>query len=294
MAVRAALTVTFHGPKVGLAVAPGLFHAGEVVVAEIGLAAEETAHRLVLSDILEPRTAQDRGGHEVHGGLGARRRRRAGPHGRRVPGRGGGVSRRRRLCGGRGARGLALDRRDAVAGGGQANVGARSTRPRSGPGRSRSALGSDGRGRPRSSSGDCCASSSMPVVLDADALHELEPGDWRPPVVLTPHAGELGRLLGEESSWVDAHRLEAARRAAERFGCTCLLKGADTLVCAPDEGSARLRRRRARRSRRPARATCSPACWRPSSPRASTRRLAAAAAATATAEAAQRSRSAPA
>jgi hydroxyethylthiazole kinase-like uncharacterized protein yjeF len=73
----------------------------------------------------------------------------------------------------------------------------------------------------------------QPVVLDADALHELEPGDWRPPVVLTPHAGELGRLLGEESSWVDAHRLEAARRASERFGCTCLLKGAGTIVCAP-------------------------------------------------------------
>ena len=53
VAVRATLTVTFHGPKVGLAVAPGLFHAGEVVVAEIGLAAEETAHRLVRSDILE-------------------------------------------------------------------------------------------------------------------------------------------------------------------------------------------------------------------------------------------------
>jgi NAD(P)H-hydrate epimerase len=54
--------------------------------------------------------------------------------------------------------------------------------------------------------------------------------------VLTPHSGELGRLLGEESSWVDAHRLEAVRRAAERFGCVCLLKGTDTLVAAPGEG----------------------------------------------------------
>jgi NAD(P)H-hydrate epimerase len=52
--------------------------------------------------------------------------------------------------------------------------------------------------------------------------------------VLTPHAGELARLLGEESAWVDAHRLEAARRGAERFGCVCLLKGADTIVAAPD------------------------------------------------------------
>nr|MBA3244994.1 bifunctional ADP-dependent NAD(P)H-hydrate dehydratase/NAD(P)H-hydrate epimerase [Actinomycetota bacterium] len=49
----------------------------------------------------------------------------------------------------------------------------------------------------------------------------------------TPHAGELGRLIGESSDWVSAHRLEAARRAADRFDCVCLLKGADTIVAAP-------------------------------------------------------------
>ena len=51
-AVEAALTVTFHGRKLGLAVAPGLFHAGEVVVADIGLEPAETAHRLATADIL--------------------------------------------------------------------------------------------------------------------------------------------------------------------------------------------------------------------------------------------------
>ena len=79
------------------------------------------------------------------------------------------------------------------------------------------------------------AELEQPIVLDADALHELEPGDWRAPVVLTPHAGELGRLIGEDSAWVSAHRLEAARRAAEAFDCVCLLKGADTIVAAPGE-----------------------------------------------------------
>ena len=74
------------------------------------------------------------------------------------------------------------------------------------------------------------------LVLDADALHELEPGGWGARAVLTPHAGELGRLLGESSAWVTAHRLEAARRGAERFGCVCLLKGADTIVAGPGEG----------------------------------------------------------
>ena len=75
-----------------------------------------------------------------------------------------------------------------------------------------------------------------PVVLDADALAGLEPGGWRPPVVMTPHAGELGSLLDEESSWVVGHRLEAVRRAASRFDCVCLLKGADTLIAAPAGG----------------------------------------------------------
>ena len=80
------------------------------------------------------------------------------------------------------------------------------------------------------------AAGTHALVLDADALHELEPGEWGSRAVLTPHTGELGRLLGESSAWVDAHRLEAARRCAERFGCVCLLKGADTIVVAPGEG----------------------------------------------------------
>jgi hydroxyethylthiazole kinase-like uncharacterized protein yjeF len=75
-----------------------------------------------------------------------------------------------------------------------------------------------------------------PAVVDADGLYALEPFERSAPTVLTPHEGELARLLGEASSWVAAHRLEAARRGAELFGCVCLLKGADTIVAAPDEG----------------------------------------------------------
>src|SRR5215475_11365010 len=51
-AVQADVTVTMHGPKVGLAVSPGRFHAGEVAVADIGLEAAETEHRLVTPEIL--------------------------------------------------------------------------------------------------------------------------------------------------------------------------------------------------------------------------------------------------
>jgi NAD(P)H-hydrate epimerase len=70
----------------------------------------------------------------------------------------------------------------------------------------------------------------IPVVVDADALAGLAPEPFRPPVVLTPHAGELARLLGTDSFRVEAQRLEAVRACAERFGCVTLLKGADTLV----------------------------------------------------------------
>ena len=51
----------------------------------------------------------------------------------------------------------------------------------------------------------------LPVVVDADALFGLRPVTRSHPTVLTPHTGELARLLGKDSAWVDAHRLEAAR-----------------------------------------------------------------------------------
>jgi NAD(P)H-hydrate epimerase len=80
------------------------------------------------------------------------------------------------------------------------------------------------------------AEAALPVVVDADALFGLEPGDWPGPRVLTPHEGELARLLGRESGEIAAHRVAAAREAAERFGCVVILKGPDTLVAAPGRG----------------------------------------------------------
>jgi NAD(P)H-hydrate epimerase len=74
----------------------------------------------------------------------------------------------------------------------------------------------------------------LPVVVDADALFDLEPVSRRHPTVLTPHTGEIARLLGRDSEWVSAHRLEAARAASERFDAVVLLKGAGTIVQAPD------------------------------------------------------------
>lgn len=79
--------------------------------------------------------------------------------------------------------------------------------------------------------------TDLPAVVDADALYELEPFSRSAPTVLTPHSGELARLLGVESAWVDAHRLQALERAVERFGCVVLLKGFGTLVGAPGHGA---------------------------------------------------------
>ena len=80
------------------------------------------------------------------------------------------------------------------------------------------------------------AEVEVPAVVDADALFELEPGEWPAPRVLTPHEGELARLLGRESKEIAAHRLASVQEAAERFDCVVVLKGEDSLVAAPGRG----------------------------------------------------------
>jgi hydroxyethylthiazole kinase-like uncharacterized protein yjeF len=71
----------------------------------------------------------------------------------------------------------------------------------------------------------------VPVLVDADGLAHVRPGQA---AVLTPHAGELARMLGTERDSVEARRLEHARRAAEQYDAVLLLKGRHTLVVAPD------------------------------------------------------------
>ena len=79
----------------------------------------------------------------------------------------------------------------------------------------------------------------IPVLIDADGLNahagRLESLRDRPaPTILTPHEGELGRLLGIESAEVRASRLACAREAAELSGCIVVLKGDDSIVALPD------------------------------------------------------------
>ncbi len=235
-AVRATATVTFHGRKVGLAVAPGRFHAGEVSVADIGLDDVETSHRRVTREVLEfvpPRGQEDTkytaGAVLVVGGApgmtgaaclaaAAAFRADAGYVAVAVPAASLPVVEAQLL------EPVKLRWEEAVEAAGKARAIA------IGPGLGRDAAAKELRR-------ELLGAGEQALVVDADALHELVPGDWGPRAVLTPHAGELARLLDEKSSWVDAHRLEAAQRGADAYGCVCLLKGADTIVAAPGQGA---------------------------------------------------------
>jgi NAD(P)H-hydrate epimerase len=233
-AVRADVTVTMHGRKVGLAVAPGRFLAGDVVVADIGIGeAGETANALVTATILDevprrgPRDNKYTSGHVlVVGGsrgmtgataLAARAAFRAdagyvticAPE-ESIPAIEGLVVE---------AVKRPLQQVDEAA--------ARADALALGPG-----LGRDNKELVRR----LLAELARPAVVDADALFELVSGDWPAPRVLTPHEGELGRLLGRDSKEIAAHRLASVREAAEKFNAVVVLKGEDSLVAAPGGG----------------------------------------------------------
>ena len=80
--------------------------------------------------------------------------------------------------------------------------------------------------------------TDLPVLVDADGLTILsQHPDLLPraaPTLITPHAGELARLLGTEPDRVEAGRLEHARRAAAQLGVTVLLKGSTTVIASPE------------------------------------------------------------
>ena len=246
-AVRADATVTFHGRKVGLEVAPGRFHAGAVRVADIGLEQAETEHRLVGIEILRwvprrrPEDNKYTAGHVlvVGGSRGltgapclaamAAMRADAGYVTVAAPASTLPVIEQRLLE----AVKRPLPDEDGVVTEDAAELvlelAGRASALALGPG--------IGRGPgPHGLVRRVLAEAAVPAVVDADALHDLEPGDWPAPRVLTPHEGELARLLGRESKEISAHRLDAVREAADRFSCVVLLKGADTLVAAPGRG----------------------------------------------------------
>ncbi|MDA2808855.1 NAD(P)H-hydrate dehydratase [Nocardiopsis suaedae] len=234
-AVRADVTVCFGTGKPGLFADPGAGYAGRVAMVDIGLGPDLPAPVLEAFDdadvaALLPAPGRDDDKYR-RGVLGVAAGADAYP-GAAVLCTGGALRTGTgmvRYLGGESVASRVLDRwPEAVVG--RADPGARVAAWVIGPGR-----GTDGRAAEELRG---VFASEVPVLADADALtliaHEgADPAGREAPTLLTPHAGELARLLGTDRADVEARRLEHVERAAGRFGCTVLLKGSTTLVATP-------------------------------------------------------------
>jgi hydroxyethylthiazole kinase-like uncharacterized protein yjeF len=81
--------------------------------------------------------------------------------------------------------------------------------------------------------------AEVPLVIDADGLNALVGqlgvlAAKRAPLILTPHPGELARLANTTAAHVQAQRLPLARELAQQWGVVMVLKGARTIIAAPD------------------------------------------------------------
>jgi hydroxyethylthiazole kinase-like uncharacterized protein yjeF len=251
-AVRAVATATFHGSKIGLHVEPGKSHAGRVEVVDIGIprgAPRGGSAGLISERVLALYPRRGRSGSKFSSGVvviaggsmgltGAptmaalsSQRAGAGYVQVAVPGPVQSAVDLRLLE--QMSRGLPDDdgfhtpRGVEVVGEMAERAGAVVLGP--GLGRAESAV-EFARGVARA--------VQKPLLVDADGLNAhagrlaLFAGR-RAATVLTPHEGELGRLLELDSDEVRAHRLRHAREAAERSGAVVLLKGDDTIVAMP-------------------------------------------------------------
>jgi ADP-dependent NAD(P)H-hydrate dehydratase / NAD(P)H-hydrate epimerase len=250
VAVSADLTVCAHAMKVGCVISPGREHAGEVIAVDIGIPPEaDVDPSLVWTDAASlrgkiPRTAEP--AHKYSAGallVVAGSRGTTGAPVMVVRGA------QRAGCGivflatPEGAApavdlaltealvyGVAEDEQGYMESGALEEILAHSGRASAlvmGPG---TGTGDEGR---RLVEG-VLREVELPVLLDADAITNLAGTDVlarrETPTVITPHAGELGRLLGSGAKDVSARRLDSARNAAEQHRCCVLLKGSDTLV----------------------------------------------------------------
>jgi NAD(P)H-hydrate epimerase len=252
--VRADITLTFHGPKIGVAVAPGRFFAGRVKAIDIGIPAaldEPTRQGLATMDMLKlvpPKQRWDTkytsgsvlcvGGSTGMAGaiaLAAQAAMRAGAgivwavvpepiaghldsHIEEVQFRGGIADAHGRMtvAAAEGMQPL-VDKCDVMVFG-----------PGLGDGDQISALAR------------WAIKSAPALVLDAQGLTAFhgDPGALSSradtPTLLTPHEGELAKLMGQPVELVRSQRLEWVRHAALQTRCTVLLKGEDSIVCQPN------------------------------------------------------------
>jgi ADP-dependent NAD(P)H-hydrate dehydratase / NAD(P)H-hydrate epimerase len=251
-AVRATVTATFHGSKVGLHVNPGKDHAGRVEVMEIGIprgAPAPSLAGLIGEPVLDLYPRRSRSGSKFNSGvvvvvggsmgltgaptMAARSAARAGAGYVQVavPGPVQPAVDLRLLE--QMSRGLPDDDGFHTPAG-VADVEEMAQRAGAvvlGPGLGRA------EGAQEFARGTALA-VEVPLLVDADGLNahagRLELLRERDaPTVLTPHEAELGRLLEVSTEEVAAHRLRHAREAAELSGAVVLLKGDDTIIARP-------------------------------------------------------------
>jgi len=244
-AVRAAVTVTFGAPKRGLLLHPGRVHAGRLLAVEIGfppLGGDEAG-----AEVVTPSWARDRMPRvppAAHKGTMGDVVVVAGSHG---------VAGAAVLVGTGAARAgagkvyllsTAENREILQVALPEALFAKRASQPaRELLARADAVVAGPGIGTDAAAAAvlrTLLGAGDAPLLLDADALTLVarEPalldGADRP-LLLTPHPGEMSRLLGIEVGEVTADPFAAAARAAERFRCTVLLKGAPSLVAVAGE-----------------------------------------------------------
>ena len=252
-AVRASATATFHGSKIGLHVAPGAFHAGEVEVVEIGVprgAPKPMIAGMIGERVLGRYPRRDRAGSKFKSGTvvvaGGARGLTGAPTMAALSAQRAGAGYVQVAVPQAVEAALGLKLLEGMTRGlpdvdgahcpdgleGLAELAERAGAVVLGPGL--------GRTDPAVRfAREAARRTEAPLLLDADGLNAhagaLESLRERSaPTVLTPHSGELGRLLGTDSASVDARRLRCVRTAAERSGAVVLLKGDDTIVASPD------------------------------------------------------------
>ncbi|HET7531524.1 MAG TPA: NAD(P)H-hydrate dehydratase [Nocardioidaceae bacterium] len=218
--VEAAATVTFGTHKIAHLVDPAALACGAVHLVDIGLDLPEAAvTALQAEDVARMLPIPEPSGHKYSRGLVGVR---AGSE--QYPGAG-------VLCVAGASNGFAgMVRYD----GGAADL-VRQQHPEVvvGPGQVQAWVVGSGGGDDAGEALRRCLEDDVPVVVDADGLAHVT-GPLGVPALLTPHAGELSRMLGVERREVESEQLRFAREAASRFGAVVLLKGRHTLVAAPD------------------------------------------------------------
>jgi NAD(P)H-hydrate epimerase len=257
-AVRAAATATFAFGKPGLFVAPGCEYAGRVEIIDIGIpqnwaAAEADAIQLLTADfcrVLLPETPVSA---NIHKGSRGHLLTFAGSPGKSGAGL---LAAGAALHCGCGLSSLALPQNLAGQLEGRNPALMLTSLPEAAPGMTRESSGAEfekicsgktalaigpGLGLHEAAAGltkTLLYESSLPVVLDADALTLLaENPDIlpknRPQTILTPHPGEMARLLKCKTTDIQNRRLAAAAELAEKFGVYVVLKGAGTVIATP-------------------------------------------------------------